>query len=136
MGVFKMQKLFDEVTSLDNRCYDKFALNEDILMEHAANGMADFIKTNFLKNSKVTIVCGSGNNGADGLALARLLHGNFDVKVLYAKEPKSPMALLQQKRNNSIKVPTIKTIKECDILVDAIVGTGFRGDFPAPFIDS
>ena len=124
-----MQKLFDEVTSLDNRCYDKFALNEDILMEHAANGMADFIKTNFLKNSKVTIVCGSGNNGADGLALARLLHGNFDVKVLYAKEPKSPMALLQQKRNNSIKVPTIKTIKECDILVDAIVGTGFRGDF-------
>ena len=124
-----MQKLFDEVTSLDKRCYDKFALNEDILMEHAANGMADFIKTNFLKNSKVTIVCGSGNNGADGLALARLLHGNFDVKVLYAKEPKSPMALLQQKRNNSIKVPTIKTIKECDILVDAIVGTGFRGDF-------
>jgi len=63
-----MQKLFEEVTSLDKRCYEKFALSEDILMEHAANGMAEYIRRNFAKGSSVIFACGSGNNGADGLA--------------------------------------------------------------------
>ena len=38
-----MQKIFDEVNSLDKRCYEKFFLTEDILMEHASNGMASYI---------------------------------------------------------------------------------------------
>lgn len=124
-----MQNLYDEVGSLDKRCYDEFGLTEDILMEHAANGMAEFIRTRFPKNSKVIIVCGSGNNGADGLACARLLHVDYDVSIYYAKEPKSPMALLQKKRCNSLHVATCSEIKECDVLVDAIVGTGFSGEF-------
>ena len=61
-----MQKLFDEVGSLDKKCYEKFRLSEDILMEHAANGIADFIRAEFPKNSSVVVACGSGNNGADG----------------------------------------------------------------------
>ena len=85
-----MQKLFDEVGFLDKRCYEKFALSEDILMEHAANGMADFIRSKFPKNFSVIVACGSGNNGADGIALARLLHGDYDVKIFYVKEPKNP----------------------------------------------
>ncbi len=124
-----MQKLFEEVGSLDKRCYDKFSLNEDILMEHAADGMADFIRTKFTKHSKITVACGGGNNGADGIALARLLHKDFEVSIFYAKEVKSPMALLQQKRVKSLNIPTCQEIKECDILVDAIVGTGFNGEF-------
>ena len=51
-----MQKLFDEVGSLDSRCYEEFTLSEDILMEHAANGIASYIRKNFSKNSKVIIV--------------------------------------------------------------------------------
>ncbi len=126
-----MQKLFDEVATLDTRCYKDFFLSEDLLMEHAAEGMAQFIREKFPKNSSIIVVVGSGNNGADGIALARLLHGNFRVSLLHAKEPKSPMALLQKKRANAIKVPTITTIPKCDVLVDAIVGTGFQGEFSA-----
>jgi len=33
-----MQKIFDNCYALDRRCYDKFDLTEDILMEHAAMG--------------------------------------------------------------------------------------------------
>jgi hydroxyethylthiazole kinase-like uncharacterized protein yjeF len=124
-----MQKLFDEVGSLDKRCYEKFALSEDILMEHAADGMADFIRAKFAKHSKVVVVCGGGNNGADGIALARLLHKDFDVEIFYIKEPKSPMAVLQHKRAKALDIPSCQEIKECDILVDAIVGTGFSGEF-------
>ena len=42
-----MQKIFDEVNSLDKRCYEKFFLTEDILMEHAASSMCKYIEDNF-----------------------------------------------------------------------------------------
>ncbi|WP_455756948.1 NAD(P)H-hydrate dehydratase [Sulfurimonas sp.] len=124
-----MQKLFDEVASLDKRCYERYMLNEDILMEHASSGMADFIRSKFDVGSKVIVACGSGNNGADGLALARLLHGDYDVKVFYVKEPSSEMAYLQQARINALKVSSCQKLSDCDVLVDAIVGTGFSGEF-------
>ncbi|EDZ63233.1 carbohydrate kinase, YjeF related protein [Sulfurimonas gotlandica GD1] len=124
-----MQKLFDEVGSLDKRCYEQFGLSEDILMEHAANGMATYIRSNFAKNSKVIVVCGSGNNGADGIALARLLNGDYQASIYYAKKPKSQMALLQQKRAEAIGVQECFEIEVSDVLIDAIVGTGFCGEF-------
>jgi len=127
-----MQNLYDEVASLDARCYKEFHLSEDLLMEHAASGMAAYIQKNFPKNSNVIVVVGSGNNGADGLALARLLHGEYSVEILYAKEPKSPMAQLQHKRNQALKIPTTQTLHSCDIIVDALVGTGFQGEFSLP----
>jgi len=123
-----MQKLFYEVGSLDKRCYDEFALSEDILMEHASNGIASYIRQNFAKNSKVLIVCGVGNNGADGMACARLLHVDYDVRVFYVGEPKSEMAILQDKRLHAIGVKRAIYLDDCDVLVDAIYGTGFRGE--------
>ena len=120
-----MQKLFDEVATLDKRCYDEFFLSEDILMEHAADGMASYIRQNFKKNSKIIIVCGSGNNGADGATLARLLHKRYSVSIFWAKNPTSKIALLQQRRSLAIGVNECTVFSECDILVDAIVGTGF-----------
>ncbi len=124
-----MQKLFDEVNFLDNRCYEEFALSEDILMEHASSGMAEYIRENFAFGSRVVIACGSGNNGADGIACARLLHGEYDVSIFYVKKPKSPMALLQDKRAKRIGVKEALELSECDVLVDAVVGTGFKGEF-------
>ena len=124
-----MQKLFDEVRSLDILCYDKYKLSEDILMEHAANGMNVFIRSKFDFTSKIIIACGSGNNGADGLALARLLHGEYNVEIFYVNKPKSPMAILQLDRAHAIGVASTFELNRCDILVDALFGTGFKGTF-------
>ena len=127
-----MQKVFDEVGSLDQRCYDAFALTEDILMEHAADGMADFICERFATLKTILIVCGGGNNGADGLALARLLHTRFEVQVFLAKEPKSEMAKLQYERCQKIGVSLTQELSDADIIVDAILGTGFDGELQDP----
>ena len=124
-----MQKLFDEVGSLDQRCYTHFHLSEDILMEHAAQGMASFIKHNFANNEKIIIAVGSGNNGADGIALARIIQKTFQVSLFFVKEPKSKMAILQEKRATALEISRIQEIQECDIIVDAIVGTGFKDEF-------
>jgi hydroxyethylthiazole kinase-like uncharacterized protein yjeF len=124
-----MQNIFDEVASLDLRCYKDLFLSEDLLMEHAAEGIASYVRANFSKTSTLSIIVGSGNNGADGIALARLLHGYFDVSLFFVKEPKSQMALLQEKRARAVGVKVIDSLKECDIIVDALVGTGFEGEF-------
>ena len=52
-----MQKVFYEVNSLDKRCYEKFELTEDLLMEHASNAMANFIEEKFEQNSSILIAC-------------------------------------------------------------------------------
>ena len=127
----KMQNLYDEVGSLDQRCYEEFGLSEDILMEHAAEGMARYIRQHFPPHSSVLIVTGSGNNGADGITLARLLHKEYDTSLCLAKEPKSPMAQLQHKRVQNIGVQVVNELHKADVIVDAIVGTGFRGEFDA-----
>ena len=77
-----MQKVFKSCYPLDKRCYEVFELTEDILMEHAARGIAEYIRNKFDKGSSVLIVAGVGNNGADGSVLARQLHGDFDVKLV------------------------------------------------------
>jgi hydroxyethylthiazole kinase-like uncharacterized protein yjeF len=124
-----MQKLFDTVGFLDNRCYSDFYLSKDLLMEHAAEGMASYIKHNFPQPNTIIIVVGSGNNGADGITLARLLPKRFNVSLYFIKEPKSEMAILQDKRAKACEIPHINELQKCDIIVDAIVGTGFKGEF-------
>jgi ADP-dependent NAD(P)H-hydrate dehydratase / NAD(P)H-hydrate epimerase len=126
-----MQKLFDEVGSLDQRCFDQFGLNEDILTEHAANGMAAFIRSKFPKKSRVLVVCGSRNNGGDGITLSRLLFKDYDVRLFMLKEPKSPMAISQYKRVHAIGMKLTLEINKCDVLVDALFGTGFDGKLDA-----
>ena len=48
-----MQKIFDEVNSLDKRCYEKYFLTEDILMEHAASSMCKYIEDIFEENKSL-----------------------------------------------------------------------------------
>lgn len=121
-----MQKLFDEVNSLDKRCYEEFFLTEDILMEHASNGMKQYIEDIFEENKSVLIVCGSGNNGADGLALARLLYKKFDVSLYLQNETKSEMGKIQLKRVNSLEIKIVNELFESDIVVDCLYGTGLN----------
>ena len=121
-----MQKIFDEVNSLDKRCYEKFFLTEDILMEHASNGMASYINQTLSHKKSILIVCGSGNNGADGIALARLLHTKFDVNLYLFTTPKSSMSQLQLQRAKTLDINTINEVFEADIIVDCIFGTGLN----------
>jgi len=123
-----MQNLFYEVDSLDKRAYEEFYLSEDILMEHAANGMADFIKKNHADKKSILIVCGSGNNGADGISLARLLYLNYDVRLHIHSEPSSKMAKLQLKRTLALGIKINKEIVDADIIVDALFGSGLNRD--------
>jgi hydroxyethylthiazole kinase-like uncharacterized protein yjeF len=121
-----MQKVFKSCYDLDERCYEKYGLNEDILMEHAARGMAEYIQNNFAKGSSILVVSGAGNNGADGIVLARQLHGTYDIKLSLPFSVKSEMAKLQLQRAEALGVHTIDDLQDADIIVDALFGAGLN----------
>lgn len=123
-----MQPVFYEIGSLDKKCYEEFHLSEDVLMEHAAMGMARWIEDQLESGSSVFIACGSGNNGGDGIALARLLQGRYDVRLFFALPPKSEMDKLQRQRADALGMTPAESPCESDLYVDAIFGSGFRGE--------
>lgn len=135
-----MEKIFDSVRELDKRAEEAFNLKNGVLMEQAARGMAERIRSllsSYLSYSHkelplVQIVCGSGDNGGDGFALARMLADLYCVRVVSVKEPKSPLCKLQRERLELLGIPVSTELQErCDILIDAVFGTGIRGSLDA-----
>jgi len=123
-----MQKVFKNCYGMDKRCYEVYGLTEDILMEHAAMGMERYIRERFSKGSSILIVAGIGNNGADGITLARLLYGDYLVKLYIPSILKSKMALLQMKRAEHLGIELEETLSDADVIVDAIFGAGLNRD--------
>jgi len=121
-----MKPAFKEVYTFDKKCYEEYKLTEDILMEHAAYSMALEIYKRVPKNSVVNIVAGPGNNGADGVTLARILLGDYHVNLYMPLGAKSHMCRLQLERFEAVGGAVEKEYKNCDCLVDAIFGSGLK----------
>ncbi|GAA8685122.1 NAD(P)H-hydrate dehydratase [Helicobacter pylori] len=136
-----MLSVYEKVNALDKRALEELFLSEDILMENAAMALERAVLQNASLGTKVIILCGSGDNGGDGYALARRLIGRFRVLVFEMKLAKSPMCQLQKERAKKAGV-VIKTYEEnalnqdleCDVLIDCVVGSAFKGELE-PFLD-
>ncbi len=134
-----MLSVYEKVNALDKRALEKFNLSEDILMENAAMALERAVLQNASLGAKVIILCGSGDNGGDGYALARRLAGRFRVLVFEMKLAKSPMCQLQKERAKKVGV-VIKAWEEknedleCDALIDCVVGSNFKGELE-PFLN-
>ncbi len=131
--------MYEKVNALDKRALEEWLLSEDILMENAAMALERAVLQNASLGAKVIILCGSGDNGGDGYALARRLIGRFKTLVFEMKLAKSPMCQLQKERAKKVGV-VIKTWEdnhkdlECDVLIDCVVGSAFKGGLE-PFLD-
>ncbi|MCQ2837452.1 NAD(P)H-hydrate dehydratase [Helicobacter pylori] len=134
-----MLSVYEKVNALDKRALEEWLLSEDILMENAAMALERAVLQNASLGAKVIILCGSGDNGGDGYALARRLMGSFKTLVFEMKLAKSPMCQLQKERAKKVGV-AIKTWEEknedleCDVLIDCVVGSAFKGGLE-PFLD-
>jgi NAD(P)H-hydrate epimerase len=78
-----------QVREVDRRAIENYRIPGIVLMENAARGAADVAWEMLSRRPRnVTIVCGGGNNGGDGLAIARHLHNRgANVQVLLAIDP-------------------------------------------------
>src|SRR6187431_2977597 len=103
------------------RQWDEYTvLNEPVtsvnLMERAAEACFHWIMGHFDHTATFTIICGSGNNGGDGLALARMLHeAKLHVKVYILKADKrTPDCVTNLNRLQSFSVPVREVVTEKD----------------------
>ncbi|MEP6926488.1 MAG: NAD(P)H-hydrate dehydratase [Ginsengibacter sp.] len=122
--------------------WDAFTIkNEPVssieLMERAAKACTSWLLQNFSTNISFKIFCGKGNNGGDGLAIARLLIENKFFVSVYIVETNSAGSddfqnNLQRLKQLSSEIHIIKTdqlfpeIEREEIIIDALFGTGLN----------
>jgi NAD(P)H-hydrate epimerase len=109
----------------------------EVLMGNAGKAVAEAIAERIdVKGKKVVILCGVGNNGGDGLAAAGFLADKgAEVSVYLAgqkvKTPEAEKYYEQVKKDKRINI--LKDYKvEADIIVDALLGTGVKGELREP----
>ncbi|MDD4505699.1 MAG: NAD(P)H-hydrate dehydratase [Sulfurospirillaceae bacterium] len=127
-----MHPIYHETTTLDNRCYETMGLTPEILMEHAGLALAKAVKKKLTCKEKALFICGTGNNGADGIVAARILHKLRSVALFIPFGVKSPMAKLQLERAKKIGVPIVEKMIHSDVYVDALFGAGLNRELDEP----
>lgn len=124
-----------QMRELESLSFDT-GISGELLMENAAYAAAVEILRKFPVTKTVTVVCGKGNNGGDGLALARILHCfGFNVKICLALGTvNTPSAQYNLKLAQSFGIEFTKEL-DSDIVIDAIFGIGIKGGTDEPYID-
>lgn len=125
--------------NLDTAAIDRFAIPGIVLMENAAAAVVQVIGSTFAltEESKCVIVCGKGNNGGDGFAVARHLNRlgvDVNLACFFDTSRLAADALTNYQIAGKLNIPKISDIQDlelaladADFVVDALYGIGFRG---------
>jgi NAD(P)H-hydrate epimerase len=134
---------------VDRRAVDEYAIPTLLLMENAGRGVAD-VMLRLGISGPVAVCCGKGNNGGDGFVVARHLDGQgVDVRVLLWARPDELTGdagiNFQILSRCGLKIEVFgdqadparlsAELKDVAWIVDALLGTGSRGD-PRPPLDA
>lgn len=142
-----------QVRDVDQRAVREYAMHSLVLMENAALGCVHWLLENRPAASRTVLLCGRGNNGGDGLAIARhlVLHGwpchvllqgpadqlsadnRSNLEILNAGQSPPDDLLSLQVCQAGDASPT--EFSQADVIIDAMLGTGASGDPRPPFAD-
>jgi NAD(P)H-hydrate epimerase len=139
----------EAIREVDRRAIDEYGMTSLVLMENAGRGCADVLCAEGI-GGPVVVGCGKGNNGGDGLVLARHLdlRGHV-VRVLLWCAPSELTGdaaanhaiavrggLLIREANKLSRGELAGELQQTDWVVDALLGTGARGEPWPPYIDA
>ncbi|MFT6849368.1 MAG: hydroxyethylthiazole kinase-like uncharacterized protein yjeF [Sphingobacteriales bacterium] len=132
MKVFSSEKI-KEIDRLT--CVEEGIKSID-LMERASKNWVNTFKSDFPEIKRVIVFCGLGNNGGDGLAIARLLKTQkveVRVVILRYSETVSPDFLINEQLLQSVGLEVVNCpferfpeLKEDELIIDAILGNGIN----------
>ncbi len=155
-----MQKVLtaEQMREVDRLTTEKYGIPSILLMENAAHAVARVITEKLggsVKGKSVLILCGKGNNGGDGAALARILwtqgakvdpyligsinETNGDAATNFRSLDslgRSSLLLEEIKASDELFAAMAvvqKMVGRYEIIVDAMFGTGLKGRVNAPF---
>jgi ADP-dependent NAD(P)H-hydrate dehydratase / NAD(P)H-hydrate epimerase len=130
-----------EMQACDRATTESFGIPSFDLMRHAAAAVATFAGERFPRARRITVLCGRGNNGGDGMMAARLLGGHgLHVTVMLLGAPdglKGDAAEAWRKLGEAgnCRLVVIEREEElgdhqaafkADLIIDAVLGTGFK----------
>jgi len=138
----------EEMRNLDRTAVEDFSLAEELLMENA--GMAAYhviMKESGIQGKRFVLICGTGNNGGDGLVIARKIHSMNGEAVVYilgnedkfrgtSKKNFEIVSRLQLTIRHVESMDSLrKELAHCDAIVDAIFGTGLTRNVEGMYSD-
>ena len=128
-----------EMREIDRATTARFGVPSLTLMENAGSAVAEFVLDQYRQASRIAVLCGKGNNGGDGLVVARKLHQSRrvvellllakpeelqgDARAMFERLPLRPIIVLNEQ---DLGAESERSLGHCDLIVDAILGTGFR----------
>jgi NAD(P)H-hydrate epimerase len=136
-----------QVRAFDKHAIEQLGIPSVVLMENAGRGVAQVLHALGIRGP-IVIACGKGNNGGDGLVIARhLANAGCDVSVLLFARPDelSPDVAIQWNIVQKMRLPAqiasqpldevtlAATFARAEWIVDALFGTGLTGPVRSPF---
>ena len=120
-----------QVRAMDTHAIERLGIPGYTLMTRAGEAALDLVVDNWPYARRVLVLCGAGNNGGDGYVLARLAKGaGLEVSVAAATEPAklggdAARAYADFEAAGGRLVPfDDAALDGCDVIVDALLGTG------------
>lgn len=128
-----------EMREIDRNTTQSFGMPSLTLMENAGTAVASFVCSRYEAAKRIGVICGKGNNGGDGFVAARKLHEagrnvsvillaapddvHGDAAVMLAKLPIKPIIVQSA---GELQSAAAQEVFHADVLLDAILGTGFQ----------
>lgn len=136
-----------QVREVDRIAIEELRIPGIVLMENAGRGAAHFILHEASEGGLVSVVCGGGNNGGDGFVIARhLANAGQRVEIYSAVAPSkltgdaaTNCQIVSRMGLEWVPFDSVERIEsasgrlhQSEVIVDAILGTGFSGNLRSP----
>ena len=144
----------DQVRAFDSWAIQDLGIPGSVLMENAGRGCAEIIRDRLLGSRplRVTVVCGTGNNGGDGFVIARhLVNWGHHVRVILCGHPDRVQGdardhkIIWERLVGPVEVLGLgkvggdtlleEAVAQNELVVDALFGTGLNEPPRDPYID-
>lgn len=137
-----MEYLVDsnQMKAIDDYTINQAGIPSMVLMERAALAVSNKMLEKISKTDSILVICGTGNNGADGVAVARILKSKgflVDIQIV-GDENRSSEEFKQQlfiAKNLDVNVINNAKISEYNVIIDALFGIGLSKPITGAFAD-
>lgn len=132
-----------QIKAIDQYTIESIGMPSLVLMERAALATVEAMLNDFEFNSTY-ILCGTGNNGGDGIAVGRLLHqAGKTVTIFIVGDPEraSEETRIQLKIARKLNVPCVYSLEDSwpddsdTLIIDALFGIGLDREVEDPYLE-
>ncbi|MCO6437746.1 MAG: NAD(P)H-hydrate epimerase [Phycisphaerae bacterium] len=140
----------EQVREVDRLAVERYRMPSILLMENAGRNAAEIARGRYGDSGSAVIACGTGNNGGDGFVIARHLHnGGWSVRIILAgreekltSDARTNHAIAEAMGISIVSGEDAEALRalaggigDGDVVFDALLGTGFRGEVRSPIAE-